>query len=416
MRTISQAIGDLVDGERLRDLLNDLAAFGARKDGGVDRQALTEEDFRARRFLVDRARSLGAEAYRDSIGNLFFRVNGRENHLPPVVTGSHADSQPTGGRLDGAYGVCAGMEVLAALRESGVVPVRPIEVVIWTNEEGCRFSPGSMGAAAFVKPDRLQELLSSEDRHGHSVEEELGKAEEQFRDVSLVDLARPCYAFVEAHIEQGPLLEETGNTIGLVRGIQATRWFDIEFSGVASHAGTTPRSRRSDAFRSAVELASDLYSMFDAGDDRLRLTIGRVEVEPGSVNVIPERVRYSLDVRHPEESVLNGIEEGLRELAGNHGTPVTVESTMRMKTAVFDDLVLDAARESVEELGLSWMDIDSGAFHDSLQLSSHCPTGMIFVPSVGGLSHTPLEETDHDDLVAGTRVLAGTILRLAGTA
>ena len=403
-----------VDEHRLGRLIDDLATFGARADGGVDRQALTPEDFRSRRFLIDLARSHGATVSRDSIGNLFFRREGADPDALAVVTGSHADSQPTGGRLDGAYGVCAGLEVLAALKDSGVVHRRPIEAVVWTNEEGCRFPPGCMGASAFTQTELLDSFLKTPDARGVTVEEELTAVEPDFADVPLRELGVPFEAFVEAHIEQGPIMEAANIPVGVVRSIQGTRWFEVSVDGTASHAGSTPKDMRNDAFRTATEIATGIYGIFQDGDERLRMTIGHVEVEPGSVNVIPERAVLSVDLRHPEEQTLSSVEAAIRSIVSNHPT-AAVRRVMEMKPTPFDEEIQRTISDSAAELGIEAMGIDSGAFHDSLHLARHCPTGMIFVPSRGGLSHNPREATDLADLVAGTKVLVATLVNLANS-
>lgn len=404
-----------VDAGRLENLISELASFGARGDGGVDRQALTADDFRARRFLIDLARSYGAAAFRDPIGNLFFRREGTSSGAAPVVTGSHADTQPTGGKLDGAYGVCAGVEVLAALAEADVEHRRPIEVVVWTNEEGCRFAPGSMGASAFTQPELLSGFLATADASGRTVAAELEAADALFADVPMRPLGTPMHAFVEAHIEQGPILADSGVPVGIVRGIQGTRWYEITVEGIASHAGSTPRANRRDAFRVATGISSEIYRMFYAGDERLRMTIGRVEVAPGSVNVIPERVLMTLDVRHPDEEMLDDIEQQLHRLLDTQPSSATVRKVMSMTPTHFDPTVQEAIAHASGELRVPTARLDSGAFHDSLRLARHCPTGMLFVPSVGGLSHNPAEHTDPADLVCGARVLGGALVKLANT-
>ena len=410
---VGEVAPDAIDGARLAALVGKLATFGARTDGGVDRQALTAEDFQARRYLVDLARSYGALAFRDPIGNLFFRRPGLDDDADPVVTGSHADSQPTGGRLDGAYGVCAGLEVLAALADLDVEHRRPIEVAVWTNEEGCRFAPGSMGSGAFTEPELLDGFLDTADAAGRTVGEELSMVEELFADVPLRPLGTPIHAFVEAHIEQGPVLADAGITIGVVRGIQGTRWYEIAVDGIAAHAGSTPRKHRQDAFRAATEIAAGIYAMFDEGDERLRMTVGRVTVAPGSVNVVPEQVTMTVDVRHPEEAVLDGIEAKLCALTARYGGRARLERTMVMPPTAFDARIRDAVRDAACALDLPSMEIESGAFHDSLHLARFCPTGMVFVPSVDGLSHNPREHTEPADLTAGARVLTAVLLRLA---
>ncbi|MFF5138198.1 M20 family metallo-hydrolase [Streptomyces sp. NPDC013157] len=378
----------------------------------MNRQALTNDDFRGRRFLIDLARGYGATAHQDTIGNLFFRVEGSDPHALPVVTGSHADSQPTGGKLDGAYGVCAAIEVLAALRDSGVSHRRPVEAVIWTNEEGCRFPPGSMGASAFTDPGLLAGFLRTADKDGITVEEELSAVVADFSDVPSRPLGAPLAAFVEAHIEQGPILEAVGIPVGVVRGIQGTRWFEVETTGVAAHAGSTPKGARDDALRKATAIASDVYRLFADGDDNLRLTIGRMNVGPGSINVIPERVSFSVDLRHPETTTLESAESRLRSIVASQDG-ATIARVMEMPPTPFDEVIQRIIADAARLLDIPAVPIDSGAFHDSLHLAGHAPTGMVFVPSRDGLSHNPKEDTDLTDLATGTRVLAATVLALA---
>jgi N-carbamoyl-L-amino-acid hydrolase len=403
-------IDRLISGTLLSDLIDRLAQFGAREDGGVDRQALTPEDLASRRFLVDHARSLGAGVYRDPMANLFFRWPGTDNSLAPVVMGSHSDSQPTGGKYDGAYGVCAALEVLRAISVAGVRPVRPIEVAVWTNEEGCRFAPGSMGALSFVHPERFDGYLTAVDTAGITVGQELAVHDAQFADVPLRYFASPMSAFVEAHIEQGPVMDQLGIPVGVVRGAQGTRWFELRVTGTAAHAGCTPREVRSDALRQATEMASRIYSAFDQGDEALRVTIGRIRVEPGAPNVIPERVTLTVDVRHPDVQTLDEFENMLKSF---QAADVSVEKAMDMAPLDFAQDIRNVIRHAAERLGIRTMESISGAFHDSVHLAKHCPTGMIFVPSIGGISHNPREATAAEDLLAGTRVLAATVFNLA---
>jgi N-carbamoyl-L-amino-acid hydrolase len=403
-----------VDGERLTKLLRRLAEFGALPGGiGVDRQALTTDDLAARRFLVDRARAAGAEAFRDEAGNFFFRWQGR-NDTPPVATGSHVDSQPSGGSLDGAYGVCAGIEVLDALSASGHRPARPVEVVIWTNEEGCRFAPGTMGSTAFAGPGSLAEFLKATDAEGTTFEEALRRLDEAFQDVPMRPLGVRLEAFVEAHIEQGTRLDEAGVPIGVVERIQGARWFSYRVVGKASHAGTTSRPRKRDALEVAVGIAGRIYDLLSRGDEDLRLTIGRLCVAPGSINVVPAEVDFTVDLRHPSLEVLEALEAELRAFAiPTRGCDVAIERTMEMRPALFDEHVARTVAESAARLELPYLELASGAFHDALRVMRLCPTGMVFVPSIDGLSHNPDERTEDKDLVAGARVLAETVLTLA---
>lgn len=407
-------VTNAVDGPRLTELVGALARFGALPGGeGIDRQTLTPADLAARRFLVDRARELGAEPFRDPAGNFFFRWPGRAN-VPPVATGSHVDSQPSAGALDGAYGVCAGMEVLAALSSAGYLPARPVEVVVWTNEEGCRFSPGTMGSSAFANPDLLAQYLKATDGEGATFEDALALLDEHFPDVARRGLGVPLAALVEAHIEQGTRLDEAGVAIGVVERIQGARWFSFRVVGEAGHAGTTTRARKKDALAASVSVAGRIYSMLTEGDDDLRLTIGRLLVSPGSINVVPAEVCFTVDLRHPKLEVLDAVEGELRSLARpTAGCDVLIERTMEMSPALFDEGVVRTVAESADRLGAPYRQLPSGAFHDALRLIAHCPTGMIFVPSIGGLSHNPHERTDEDDLVQGARVLAEAVLAIA---
>ena len=407
-------VTEAVEGARLTELVRALAVFGALPGGeGVDRQTLTPDDLAARRLLVDRARAVGAEALRDPAGNFFFRWPGRQD-LPAIATGSHVDSQPSGGALDGAYGVCAGMELLEALSATGYRPARPVEVVIWTNEEGCRFAPGTMGSSAFADPGLLAGFLQASDAEGMTFGEALSALDSAFGDVALRPLGVPFTAFVEAHIEQGTRLDEAGMPIGVVERIQGSRWFEFTVKGMASHAGTTSRSRKRDALAAAVGIAQQIYGLLASGDEDLRLTIGRLVVSPGSINVVPAEVRFSVDLRHPSIEVLDALEGELRTLARPlAGCDVKIERTMEMSPALFDIGVVRAVAESAERVGVSYLELPSGAFHDSLRLIGHCPTGMVFVPSIEGLSHNPHERTRDADLVSGARVLAETIVTLA---
>lgn len=404
-----------VDGERLIELVHALAGFGKLPEGiGVDRQALTSEDLAARRFLVERAREAGAEPWRDKAGNFFFRWPGRDQR-PPVATGSHIDSQPSAGALDGAYGICAGMEVLAALAVTGHRPARPVEVVIWTNEEGCRFAPGTMGSSAFAAPSLLSGYLKATDAGGTTFEEALADLDEAFADVPVRPLGGvPFSAFVEAHIEQGTNLEEAGVPIGVVDRIQGARWFAYRVTGTASHAGTTSRARKQDALAAAVGLAERIYALLAAGDDDLRLTIGHLVVKPGSINVVPAEVDFTVDLRHPSLQVLDSVEAELRALVEPVAAcEVALERTMEMSPAIFDERVRRIIAQSATRLSLPHLELASGAFHDAFHLIARCPTGMVFVPSIGGLSHNPKERTEERDLVSGAQVLAEAVLRLA---
>lgn len=407
VRRVSQA--------RLMALVDELAGFGARPDGGVDRQALTAPDIEARAFLAGRARALGCTVQHDAAGNLFFRRPGRAT-VAPVATGSHIDTQPAGGRLDGAYGVCAGFEVIAALNDAGVTTHAPIEVVAWSNEEGCRFAPGSLGSQAFVEPEALPQLLDATDAAGVRYGECIERMRLQLHEVVERPVGMALAAFVEAHIEQGPVLEANGLPVGIVSCAQGVRWFRVRAIGEARHAGTTPLAHRRDALRAATGLMTRLY---DLAEDlpELRLTVGRIDVEPASINTVPGAATITVDARHIDAALLDRCEAALTDYASarRHGCDVVVERLMALPTTFFDDRVRHSLRSAARMLGHESCDIVSGAFHDAVHLTRHCPTGMIFVPSHRGISHHPAEYTDPASLAAGAQVLAASLIHLAGS-
>jgi N-carbamoyl-L-amino-acid hydrolase len=403
--------------DRLANRLAELATYGARPDGGVCRLALGAQDRDARRYLIEVARANGLDVSRDEAANVFFRRPGTTTS-PPVATGSHIDTQPAGGKLDGAFGVCAGLEALAALDDAEVVTRRPLEVAIWTNEEGCRFAPASMGASAFVEPELLIEHKLRADADGVSVASELACWDQSAADVPLRELAQPMHAFIEAHIEQGPILENAGVPLGVVSGIQGVRWIEIEIKGHSAHAGTTPRGLRHDALEAATQLLSKLYRLAEAGDADLRLTVGRLEIEPGSINSIPGRLRMTVDIRHPDDAILSAVTDGVLALAHSnvHSCVASAREIMTMAAVEFPRTLRSTLTEAVRLLDIPWTEIASGAFHDSLHIARHCPTAMLFAPSIGGVSHHPAEMTAPAHLVDVTRALTATLVQLAEVA
>jgi len=419
-REAAETVQDHVDGERLRLAIAQLAGFGGRADGGVSRETLTDIDLAARRHLVDRARALGCVVEIDDCANLFFRRPGRSD-LPPVLTGSHADTQPVGGKLDGAYGVIAGLEVIQALNDAGVQTERPVEVVAWTNEEGSRFGPGCMGSSAFVEPDRLAGYRAAVDGNQVTFGAALDRALQAMPDVPRRALRRPLAGYVELHIEQGPVLEAAGVPLGVVTGIQSVRWYRVKAAGVAAHAGTTPMDVRADAMTACVQVAHRLYAeAARASASQLRLTLGRWVVGPNSINTIPGEVEFTIDVRCVDEQVLAAFDATLREIVGAHAGRVRIDVQPLFERAPtrFPQEMLalleQACGRACRLAGRPGpIPVTSGAFHDAMYLADHCPTAMLFVPSRGGLSHNAAEETAHDDLVLGARALAYAVARLA---
>jgi beta-ureidopropionase / N-carbamoyl-L-amino-acid hydrolase len=407
------AVAPYVSPGRLLALIEELACFGKRADGGVDRQALTAADIEARSFLAQRARALGCTVTRDPAGNMFFRRAGMTAR-PPIATGSHIDTQPAGGKLDGAYGVCAGLEAIAALNDAGLITRYPVEAVVWSNEEGCRFAPGSLGSMAHAAPASFAALSAARDATGASYAEGIARLDAALPDVPLVPLGRTLGRFIEAHIEQGPVLEARGIPIGIVTAVQGVRWFRVTANGAAAHAGTTPVRYRHDALRALTPLLGSLYAGADR-DDTLRVTIGTIAVEPSSINTVPGQASITVDVRHVEPGPLDAIEAMIRGWCAEprFGCVLACERLMALDTTAFDPTLADALRRAAAGLDLACLDMISGAFHDAVHLAPLCPTAMLFVPSRGGISHNPAEHTDAGMLVDGTRVLVDTLAELA---
>jgi N-carbamoyl-L-amino-acid hydrolase len=393
-----------VNQDRLLESIDTLATFGARDDGGVDRPALGERDIEARRFLIERARALGCGVHVDACANLFFRREG-DAALAPVMTGSHIDTQPTGGKLDGSYGVLAGFEVLAALNDANVRTRRPLEVAIWTNEEGTRFSPGAMGSSAFVEPSRMARYADVRDSEGMTLSAALDHHRSAFPGLPQRAQHEVAHAFVELHIEQGPQLEDADVPLAVVSGIQGVRWYALHVQGSAAHAGTTPMPLRRDAMTLAIALRQELDAIaHELGRADTRVTFGRWSIEPNSINTIPSAVSFTIDFRHPEASVLAAFDEHAHAIVQRHGA--RIEALFTHAPVAFDASVLSCIDGACRALDARALHLTSGAFHDAMYLATHCPSGMIFVPSIDGISHNPAEATDAGHLALGARVLA----------
>ncbi len=409
------AVVEAVRENRLWQRHMDIAAIGATGRGGVNRQALTPEDGQARRLMLEWASELGFTASVDAIGNLFIRRAGAQPASDPVVAGSHLDSQPTGGNFDGVFGVLAALEVLEAANDAGVVTGRPLELVVWTNEEGARFQPATMGSAVYAGALQLETVLASSDSDGVTVEQALAGTLKAAPVPVRRDFRSPMAAYVEAHIEQGPVLESTGNTIGVVTGIQGLRWFQVEVGGEEAHAGTTPRSNRRDALAAAVAMVTKLQALMFDESDTVRFTVGRFEVAPNSPNTIPGRVVFTIDFRHPDQDVLTRLGDRVEPVCRAEAQDCTVKvvETMNAPPTEFDPDVRDLVRSAARRQAFRHMDMTSGATHDAKFMAGLCPSGMIFVPCESGVSHNEAENASAADLAAGARVLAEVAIRLA---
>lgn len=400
---------DAISQTRLMDRLAQLARFGALENGGVDRQALSDVELDARAWLIDWASTLGCEVFTDAAANLFIRRAGREN-LPPVVTGSHIDTQPGGGNLDGCYGVLAGMECLSALAEAGIETLRPIEVAVWMNEEGSRFAPGAMGSSAFVQPERLATYLAHQDPQGVTLADALTRCHQRFPALPRRTTV-PMAAFIELHIEQGPVLEQAGLPLAVVEGIQGVRWYQVTCLGQSAHAGTTPMADRQDAMRLARRIVSELEQRAEAlPKEQLRLTFARWEVEPNVINTIAGRVTFTLDFRHADPEVLAEFDRWIQQIAADN---VQVSCLFNNPPVAFTPQLVALQHACSEALQIKTTALTSGAFHDAMHLARHCPTSMFFVPSHKGISHNPAEYTDPQYLYLGAKALACCLTELA---
>ena len=392
-----------------------LAEFGATLGGGVDRQALSVEEIAARKQLIAWAREINLEPFSDNIGNLFLRYPGTDVDLPPVLSGSHIDSQPTGGKFDGAYGVLAALEAVHAMHAAGFRPRRSIEVVAWNNEEGSRFAPGMMGSVLFRGHRKLEDMLAITDAEGISVRDCVAQLHAAEPDIALRQLGFEVAAFVEAHIEQGPILEMRKHTIGVVSGIQGKRVFHVSVTGEENHAGTSPRSMRKDALLATVNILAALHSEMHDEQDIVKFTVGRLDVTPNAPSVVPAKTYFAIDLRHPNTTVLSELGDRIAPICAAMCGPCEVEvrELSNDPPLAFADHVGDVVRDSAIALDISHMDMPSAAGHDARHLHYICPTGMIFVPCAQGISHNEAESAEPGDLYDGARVLVETLARLA---
>ncbi|WP_281719044.1 Zn-dependent hydrolase [Pandoraea apista] len=407
-----------VDGARLWNSLMQLAQIGATAKGGVCRLALTDLDRQGRDLFVAWAKEIGCTVRIDAIGNIFARRAGRNDTLPPVMTGSHIDTQPTGGKFDGNYGVLAGLEVLRTLNDNAIVTEAPLEVAVWTNEEGSRFVPVMMGSGVYAGAFTLDHALAQKDHDGVSVAEAL-------RNIGYAGtepaVGRPgaVGAYFEAHIEQGPVLEAHGTTIGVVQGALGQRWYDVTVTGMEAHAGPTPMELRRDALLAAAQLIQAVNRIACEHAPHARGTVGWVDNYPNSRNVIPGRVKLSVDLRAADDATLDALNAKLRAecvALSTRGIDIAIEQVVYFPPQPFAPELVDAIRDGAKELGLSSMDAISGAGHDAVYLARVAPTAMIFVPCKDGISHNEIEDADPAHLEAGCNVLLQAMLQRAGGA
>ena len=403
-----------IDGERLWSSLMELAKVGATEKGGVCRLALTDVDREGRDLFVRWCEEAGCSVRIDRVGNIFARRAGRDPERPPVMTGSHLDSQPTGGKFDGAYGVLAGLELVRTLNDHAYETDAPIEVVAWTNEEGSRFAPPMMASGAFAGAFDLDFVLSRSDSEGKTFAEELERI--GYAGDEPVG-GREIGAYLEAHIEQGPVLEAEEKTVGVVTGAQGQRWYEITVSGQEAHAGPTPMRRRRDALVGASRMVDAVNRIGLDHQPDACATVGMLLVSPNSRNTIPGQVFFAVDFRHPVEETLARMDTDLQaactSIADGLGLGLELRQIWHFPATPFDARCVEAVREGAAAGGFSHLDIVSGAGHDACYVARAAPTGMIFVPCEDGISHNEIENATPEDLAAGCQTLLHAMLRLA---
>ena len=404
-----------INSSRLWQSLMELAQIGATEKGGVRRLTLTDTDRRGRDQFVVWCQEAGMSVEVDGIGNIFGRRAGAEPGALPVAIGSHLDSQPSGGKFDGAYGVMAGLEIVRTLNDAGVRTRAPIEVAAWTNEEGSRFVPTLMGSGVFAGVFPLEKILQEKDVDGISVRDALAS-------IGYAGKAQPhkLGAYFEAHIEQGPVLEQTKTTIGVVQGALGQRWFDVAVTGQDSHAGPTPMETRKDALLAASRLVLEVNRIANAFPDYARGTVGFMQVKPNSRNVVPGEVRMTVDLRNAKDATLSAmVEELKRQIAlieRETRTVIGMQEVVYFPPSEFAADLVDSVREGSKKFGYSHRDIVSGAAHDAVYMARIAPTAMVFVPCEGGISHNEIENARAEDIAAGCNVLLHAVLGRAGTA
>jgi N-carbamoyl-L-amino-acid hydrolase len=400
-----------INSARLWNDIIESGKIGATQKGGLCRLALSDEDRQVREWFVEACRAEGCEVHVDELGNLFARRPGRRFDLDPIAIGSHLDSQPTGGKFDGILGVLAGLEVIRSLNEHGIETEHPIEIINWTNEEGARFAPAMQGSGVFAGVLEKETILSSRDREGRVLGEELDRIGFRGDDVCG---DHPLDSYFELHIEQGPILEAEKKVIGVVGGVQGMRWYDLTLEGRASHAGTTPMTMRSDASVAAAEIIVAVNRLAGEIGDGALATTGVIDAYPNSRNVVPSRVFLTVDLRHTAVETLDRMEERLKEvvaeICSQHQISETLDLLWDSPPVKFDAECVDAVRKSAKQSDHPLLEITSGAGHDAVYVSRIAPTAMVFIPCKDGISHNEIESASPEHVDAGASVLLEAVL------
>lgn len=408
-------VSDLrVNGKRLKRALEQMAEIGATPGGGVQRLTLSDEDKKARDLFVKWLKELDLEITVDEMGNIFGRRPGKKNDLAPVMSGSHIDSQPKGGRFDGILGVMGALEVMRTLHENKVQTERPFVIVDWTNEEGSRFAPAMVASGVWAGALTRDWVYDRTDINGKRFEDELIRIGYKG---AVACKKFPVHCYYEYHIEQGPILEREGKQIGVPKGILCLHWYDVYLEGEANQVGPTPMEGRHDALCAAAEMILKVNALPDRMRGNLVATVGEIQNYPNSRNIIPDKVHFTVDIRSwDDDHALKAwelVRKDFEDIAGRRGCPIKIEETWRVEHSPFDEKLVQRLLNVAGDLGYSSLHMVSGAGHDASYMNQVCPTAMIFVPSIGGRSHVEVENTTWEDCQAGANVLLQVVLQSA---
>jgi N-carbamoyl-L-amino-acid hydrolase len=403
-----------VNGARLRESLEEMAKIGATPGGGVQRLTLSDEDKQARDLFVRWLKALDMQVTIDEMGNIFGKRPGKKDDLPPVMAGSHIDSQPKGGRFDGIMGVLGALEVVRTFHENKIETQRPVVIVDWTNEEGSRFSPAMLGSGVWAGKMDIQWAYRRTDIQGKTFGEELERIGYKGDRPAQ---KWPVHAYYEYHIEQGPILEREGKLIGVPKGIVCLHWDDIYLEGTANQVGPTPMEGRNDALCAAAEMILKLNELPAKMGGNMVATVGEIHNSPNSRNIIPSKVHFTVDIRSWDDDLAirawEDVKGDFQTIAERRGCPIQIEETWMVEHTPFDERLVTRVRQAAKELGYSTHDMFSGAGHDASYMTMVAPTAMIFVPSIGGRSHVEVENTRWEDCEAGANVLLHCVLQSA---
>lgn len=402
-----------IDDQRLRETFERYAAIGATENDGLHRLTATDEDRAVRDELVADMEAFDLDVRVDRVGNVFGRRPGTDPDAAPVLVGSHLDSQPSGGRFDGQLGVLAALETVRSLEDEDVETRRPVEVVNWTNEEGSRFKPALLGSGAYTGQFEVEEVLAAESQSGETLGEEL----ERIGYAGDAPVGGDPHSYLELHVEQGPVLDDHGTAVGVVEGVLGMSWMEATIEGQSDHAGPTPMHARNDALVAATEAISTIHSLPQKWADDAVATVGEINVHPNSINVIPDEVRFTVDVRSYDDAVVETAVEDVRSeietAAAREGCTATVEELWRLPHTEFSPAVADVLVDAATAVDASYERMISGAGHDASYLNDVCETGMLFVPSVDGITHAENEYTEWDDFVDAAAVYANAVETMA---